>query len=282
MIYLNGSYLPEQNAKIECSDRGFLLGDGIFETLRVYNGIVSCLSDHYTRLKQSANYLGLPFTLLLSEIEDIISTLLVMNKLDQDDATLRITLSRGIGPRGLLPPNKTKVTCMMTVFPFLKKEVRPLDTLIANIRRNELSPLSNIKSLCYLDNIMARQFAEQRGADECIMLNTQGRVACASAANIFIVARKGIITPPLDEGVLPGITRKIILKLCEINDIPVFEEKIFVTDLMEAKEIFFTNRLIEIQPVKKVNNKLINKGGTGEFTLKIQDKYKNYIEKFLR
>ena len=101
----------------------------------------------------------------------------------------------------------------------------------------------------YLDNILARQKAIKDGADDCILINTQGRIACGSVSNIFIVTSKGIVTPPIKDGILPGITRKIVIDLCKSNGLPIYEESISEKDLIEAHEIFFTNRLIEIQPV---------------------------------
>src|SRR5207249_2319066 len=113
---------------------------------------------------------------------------------------------------------------------------KPLKVVISAIRRNELSPISNMKTLCYLDNIIARRDAAKQGADECIFLNTKGNVACASVANIFVVTEKGIITPRLEDGVLPGITRMLILKICKINNFAVFEESITESQLLKAKE----------------------------------------------
>lgn len=277
MIYLNGKYISEKEVKIEYNDRGFLLGDGIFETMRVYDGEISGLIDHYERLKKSAQYLDIPLNMTLSEMKDIIKKLLEKSELKMKHASLRLTLTRGVGPRGLLPPVNVNPTLMLTAFPFSANEVKPLKVVVSEIRRNEFSPLSNIKSLCYLDNVIARRDAEKKGAHECIMLNTQGNVACASVANIFIVTPKGVITPRLEDGVLPGITRKMVINICKANNIPVYEEKISEIDLMQAREVFFTNRLIEIQPVMRINNQTINEGKIGTITSMLQMLYKNNL-----
>lgn len=277
MIYLNGKFVTEQEAKIEHNDRGFLLSDGIFETMRVYDGEVACLSDHYERLKKSAEDLNIPFSMTQQEIKKIVYELLEKNELRCKNASLRLTLTRGTGPRGLLPPENINPTLMLTAFPLGTNQPKPLKVVVSDIRRNESSPLSNIKSLCYLDNIIARQRASKKGADECILLNTQGFVACASVANIFIVTEDGIITPRLEDGILPGITRKAVIEICKKHNIRIFEKAINETELMKAKEVFFTNRLVEIQPVVQINEKLINEGRVGEVTVMIQNLYKNFL-----
>ncbi len=276
-IYLNGNFISDQDVKIEHNDRGFLLSDGIFETMRAYDGSVFCLEAHYERLTKSAKFLEISFTITLQEFKRIINNLLKANELNDKNASLRVTLTRGTGPRGLIPPENVNPTLMATAFPFTPSTPKPSKVIISQIRRNEFSPLSNIKSLCYLDNILARSDANKKGVDECILLNTIGNVACASVANVFLVTENGVITPRLQEGALPGITRKVIMDLCKANNIPVFEQAITEVDLMKAKEVFFTNRLIEIQPVVEVNSKLINGGKVGEVVLLLQKLYKNKI-----
>lgn len=273
MIYLNGKFIPDQDAKLEHNDRGFLLSDGIFETMRAYHGEVSCLSDHYQRLKKSSDFLGIPFSMTLDEIKIITDQLLEKSDLKGQNASLRLTLTRGAGPRGLLPPENITPTLMVSAFPFSSSANKPLKVVVSEIKRNETSPLSNIKSLCYLDNIIARRSAVKKGADEYIMLNTQGNVACASVANVFIVTLRGVITPRLEDGVLPGIMRKSIINICKDNNIPIHEEKINESDLIKAKEVFFTNSLIEIQSVSQINEIIVNRGEIGEVTSTLQKLY---------
>jgi branched-chain amino acid aminotransferase len=272
-IYLNGKYVTDHQAALEYNDRGFLLSDGIFETMRSYEGQIFGFEDHYERFNQSAHYLGIPLTPTFHEFKEIIDQLLKENELDKKDASFRVTLTRGTGPRGLIPPENVNPTLMMTAFPFESTIPKPARVMISSIRRNEFSPLSNIKSLCYLDNVIARRDANKKGLDDCIFLNTKGNVACATAANIFMVVDKGIVTPKIEEGILPGITRKMIINLCKSNNISIFEETITENELLRAKEIFFTNRLIEIQPVVQINSILINEGEVGEMVLWLQKFY---------
>jgi branched-chain amino acid aminotransferase len=277
MIYLNGNFIDQDEAKIETNDRGFLLSDGIFETIRVYSGVISRLSDHYNRLKKSADFLNIPFVMSFNELNLALHTLLEKSDLKDKDASMRLTLTRGTGPRGLLPPEKVNPTVMITAFFFPETVHKPYKVMISQIKRNESSPLSNIKSLCYLDNIIARKQADEKGFNECIFLNTQGHVACGSVANIFIVTDKGIVTPRIEDGILPGITRSVVIKICEENNIRVFEQTILLSDLLTAKEVFFTNRLIEIQPVIQINEQLINDGNIGQMTTMLQTLYRNNL-----
>jgi branched-chain amino acid aminotransferase len=277
MIYLNGQYVLEQNAKLEHNDRGFLLSDGLFETIRCYDGSICNLLDHFERLKKSADDLGIAFSMPFQELQNTAYLLLEKNALSGKNASLRITLTRGIGPRGLLPPERVKSTLMITAFPFVSASPKSIKVVISSIRRNESSPLSKMKSLCYLDNILARQKAVKDGADDCILINTQGNAACGSVSNLFIVTPKGIITPRIEDGILPGITRKIVIDLCKFNDLPVYEESISEKDLMGAHEIFFTNRLIEIQPIAEINSKLINAGKIGKTVTLLKKLYNDYV-----
>jgi branched-chain amino acid aminotransferase len=281
MIFLNGEFIPSNQFKIESNDRGFLLSDGLFETMRVYNGKVLGLEDHYARLVAGAAVLKMPVPIKLEEMNAIILKLLEANELSQKDATLRITLTRGSGPRGLLPPADPKPTVMVTVAPYPVSQHAPVKLHISNTtRRNERSPLSNIKSLCYLDNVLAKMEAVENKADDAVLLNTKDHVASASAGNIFIVTSDNkIITPRIEDGILPGITRKSVIEICKENGIPLVEQAITVEDLLAAKEVFITNSIVEIQPVASINNQLVNKGQAGELIAKIQDFYTQMVKK---
>jgi branched-chain amino acid aminotransferase len=281
MIYLNGEFIPPHQFKIEANDRGLLLSDGLFETMRVYEGSVFGLEEHYNRLVSGAAVLKIPVPLKLEELNVIIAKLLETNELSQKDATLRVTLTRGAGPRGLLPPADPKPTLMVTVAPFPAAHHAPVKLHICEItRRNERSPLSRIKSLCYLDNVLAKMEAVENKADDAVLLNTRENVACASAGNIFIVTSDGtVITPRIEDGILPGITRNAVIELCKENHFSILEKSITAEDLLAAKEVFITNSVMEVQPVATINNKLVNKGEVGEVTAKIQALYAQKTKK---
>lgn len=274
MIYLNGKFIPEEEFKIAPNDRGLLLADGIFETMRAYQGKVFCLEEHYARLCAAAAVLELPISLSLQDVKTAINELLQVNNLLTQDASLRLTLTRGPGPRGILPPLHPNPTIMIAAFPLNSLPHTPMKLHISTIRRNEHSPTSQIKSLCYLDNILAKKEAEKNGDDEAIFLNTQGNIACTCIGNIFIVTANGaIITPPLTDGILPGITRQTVINICQENNISLSEKSIGINDLLSAAEVFITNSILEIQPVISVKKQLIGNGQIGEITKILQNHY---------
>ena len=277
-LYLNDAYLPIQAAAIPPDDRGWLLGDGLFETILVDHNHITCLTQHYQRLAQSAALLAIPFTCSLGKLETIIQQLVHRNGLAQYPACARITLTRGPGPRGLLPAAQIQPTLMITVTPPPTLPVQPYRVIISHIKRNEQSPLANIKSLCYLDQVLAKLAAVNQGVDDCILLNTQGRVACASAANIFILQGQHFITPQLTEGALPGITRQVILDLGQRYAIPISEGSILPAALMQAQGICLTNRLIGIHPVIQINQQRIHHGQVHPLISRLQKLYHLVIQ----
>lgn len=258
MIYLNGQFLPDSQAKIAYNDRGFLLSDGLFETIRVYQGKPFALKEHWARLKKAADTLELPIELSYEKTEKIIAELLKINSIGGGEANLRLTITRGTGPRGLNYPDDIKPTVMIAAFPYVAHTMHPAKVSISTIRRNEYSPLATIKSLSYLDNVLARREVVKHHFDEAILLNTKGHVAEASAANIFLVTKNNtLVTPRLDDGALPGITRQMVLKLAAKNHIRTEERSIHPDELFTANEIFLTNSIIEIQAVGQIQDRTL-------------------------
>nr|WP_269152421.1 aminotransferase class IV [Xanthobacter oligotrophicus] len=214
-------------------DRGFTLGDGLFETLRVSDSAVLRLEAHLARLTAGAGVLGLPLPTL--DLAAALAATAAANALTE--GVLRLTLSRGTGPRGVLPPAEPTPTLVITAAP-LPAPAPPARLVIAQgTRRNDRSPLAQVKSLNYLDNILARQEAARRGADDALLLNTRERVAETSIANVFAVIGGDLVTPPLSEGVLPGIMRAAVLTE-GAGERPLTPE-----DLGRAEEIFITSAL---------------------------------------
>lgn len=279
MIYLNGQFLSPDQAKIATNDRGFLLSDGLFETIRVYQGKPFALKEHWARLTKAAEVLELPIELSYEKTEKIITELLDLNTLKGAEANLRLTITRGTGPRGLNYPDDTKPTVMIAAFPYVAHTIHPANVTISTIRRNEYSPLANIKSLSYLDNVLARREAVKQHFDEAILLNTQGNIVEASAANIFLVTKNDIlVTPRLEDGALPGITRQMVLKLAAKNHIRTEERSIQPKELLTAKEIFLTNSIIEIQAIKQIQDRTLHcDEKTTPITHKLQAAYKTLI-----
>ncbi|WP_127089805.1 aminotransferase class IV [Aquabacter cavernae] len=247
-VWLNGTLLGAEAARIAPEDRGFTLGDGLFETIRAVDGAPVRLDAHLSRLWRGASILGLPVPHL--DFDGVMRATLAANRLSE--GALRLTLTRGPAPRGVLPPSDPAPTLLITAGPL--PPMTALRLVIAQVtRRNEFSPLSGIKSLNYLDNILARQEAAERGADDALLLNTQGRIAETSTANVFVVREGRLMTPPLMDGALPGVLRAEILRLGAV------EQPLTPDDLAQAQEMFVTTSL-GIRSVVEVENRPLNEG----------------------
>ena len=220
MLWLNGQLLPPAEARINPTDRGFLLGDGVFETLHATNH----LARHLARLRTGAAILGITVPYTDAEIATAAAAVLA-----GAEAALRITLTRGPAPRGLLA-GCGQPTLLITAAP-LPAPASPAHTIIAQTtRRNEHSPLARIKSLNYLDSILARQEAASAGADDAILLNTAGQVAEATAANLFVLHAGAWTTPPVADGALPGITRSLLLEAGFATEATLTPERLITAD----------------------------------------------------
>ncbi|MFC5358917.1 aminotransferase class IV [Azospirillum himalayense] len=258
VVWLNGRLLPADEARIDPADRGFTLGDGLFETIRVAGGTARHLDRHLTRLADSAALLGLPLPHGAAVLADAIKALIAAQ--GRATGVLRITLTRGAGARGVLPPADAVPTLLMTLGP-APPPAGPVEAVIARItRRNEHSPLSRVKSLNYLDSILARQEAATRGAGEALLLNSAGRLAESSVANLFIVRDGRPLTPPVAEGALPGIRRALILERGDASEAPLS-----VADLLGGGEAFLTNSL-GVRPLLRVDGQAIGAGTVGPVT----------------
>ena len=253
-VWLNGRCVPSDQAQIAPDDRGFLLGDGVFETLLAVNGKIIDGETHLVRLHQGTDLLelGLPYT--DDTLLEAMAVLLADNELRHGRASIRLTVSRGSGPRGLLYPDSQTPTCLITA----ARAGPPLTSMrviTSDVVRNEHSPLTAIKSLNYLDNILARRQAQKAGADEALMRNTQGRIACASAANIWAIVEDMFITPPTIEGALAGITRDRVCDILAQHNIAFTEAPISQDVITSASGLFLTNSLIGICPIQALDGR---------------------------
>ena len=277
MIFLNGQLVPGTDPSIHAADRGFLLGDGLFETLPSRDGRPNRLEEHLARLRAGAAVLSIPVPLATESIVQSVTDTLGANGLAEGDAVLRITLTRGTGPRGLLPPADPEPTLLITAARTAPVAPGPLTAIVATGRRNEQSPLSQVKSLNYLDNVLARLEAAKLGADEALMMNTAGRLASASSANLFLLRNRTLLTPPPSEGVLPGITRAAVLALAETLGLTAVETPLQRDDLARADEVFLTNSLMGVRPLVKVADRLVGDGAPGPVTLRFQQAYSDSL-----
>lgn len=237
-IWLNGRLVWEPRPCISPVDRGFTLGDGVFETIRTHSRSPLWLEDHLARLRDGAELLGISPPFGDDALAKGVSSLLAAT--DHDESALRLTLSRGPSERrGLWPPDdRAAPTLLMTVVR-LPPSQAPLRLAIAHAtRRNEHSPLSRIKSLNYGDNLLARRDAAARGMDDALMLNVRGAIACATIGNIFLRVDGRWRTPPVSEGALPGLARRRLLSMLDVEETPVTR-----ADLASAEMGFRSNSL---------------------------------------
>lgn len=278
MIFLGDRLVPPEAARIDPADRGFTLGDGLFETLRAYEGRPFRPDAHLQRLADGAAALGIALPLTVARIGDAVGETIAANDLGGGDAAIRITLSRGTGARGLLPPTDARPTLMITASVHHPAPARPLAAVVSEIRRNEHSPLTRLKTLNYLDSVLAQRDAAARGADEAILLNTAGRLACAARANLFVVRGRALLTPPASEGVLPGIARAEVLSIARELGAAVHETPLERDAPAAADEALLSNSLIEVAALGSIDGKAIGEGGIGPLTEQIAAAYRARAE----
>ncbi|GAW91307.1 aminotransferase class IV [Calderihabitans maritimus] len=270
VICLNGSLLPRSRAKISVKDRGFLYGEGLFETLHVYNNKAVLLEDHLARLLKSAQYLNLSLPCSRKELVKLVENTIEVNR--GSEGILRIILSGGCEKPQLL------ITYQHGL-PYRQENYRKgISAVISSIRRNPYSPVTKIKSLSFLDNILAREEARQQGALEGIMLNVNGFVAEGTMSNFFLVKQEQVITPDLNSGILPGITRATVLRLAAALGLPVEERQVELGEIFEADECFLTNALMGVMPLVEVNGRKVGNGDApGKITSLLLQQYRDKI-----
>lgn len=268
VVWLNGRLLLAGRAQIDPSDRGLLLGDGLFETMRATNGAVPLLDRHLDRLHAAAEELDIPVPIDDEFLPDACASLLRANRLN--DAVVRLTLTRGPGPRGLLPPDEAAPTLLMAAYP-LPGNLQPARTVVAEVtRRNQRSPLSRMKTLGYLDNLLALREAHDRGADDALLLNTVGHVACATAANLFVIEQDRLLTPPPSEGVLPGVTRGLVFELAEEIDVECREEPLPPERLAHVAAAFLTSCITGLRSIVSIDGQTVGGGQPHPLAVRLQ------------
>ncbi|MEX0693616.1 MAG: aminotransferase class IV [Rhodospirillales bacterium] len=262
-IWLNG-HLVDAAGAVDATDRGVLLGDGLFETIAFVDGVPLRFSRHISRLEQGATVLGMPVPAGSDDLLEAISALAINTGITE--GSVRITLLRGSGPRGVLPPPVPTPTLVVQLIPGTVGLSIPLKVIVAKSTcRNERSPLSGIKSTNYLDAILARREAADGGADDALMVNTQGRIAEASAANVFCRFGDALVTPPLIDGALPGIMRQ-----CVIDAEGAIEQSLPPAELHQADEIFLTSSL-GVRAVVQVDDTVIGGAVPGKVATRLAD-----------
>lgn len=261
-VWLDGRIVDLSEARISVADRGFLLGDGLFETMPVHRHRVFDLDAHLERLASGLNLLKMADAVDLSTLRAGIADYLAAEVMES--AVLRLTITRGSGPRGLLPPETAHPAVLLTLSPMPAARKEPLSLHIATVtRRNEFSPLSRIKALPYLDHVLALQEARAHGADEALLLNTRGSIACASVANVFALREGRLATPPISGGALPGTMRALVLALAKETGLAAAECTLYVEDLAAADEVFITNSISRLTTANELNGKPLGRRASG-------------------
>jgi branched-chain amino acid aminotransferase len=275
-VYINGKLFDKEDAKVSVYDHGLLYGDGVFEGLRSYSGKVFRLTQHLERLWASAKAICLTIPMTKDEVAKAVNDTLAKNNLK--DAYIRLVVTRGAGALGLDPgrtsnPQVIIITDHIALYP---KELyeNGLEIVTASTIRNHPQALSaRIKSLNYLNNILAKIEGLQAGCQEALMLNHLGHVAECTADNIFLVREGEVYTPPLDAGILEGITRDAVIELAREAKYAVHEETLTRHDVYTADEVFLTGSGAEIIPVIKVDNRVIGAGTPGTITRELTKRF---------
>ncbi len=255
-ISLNGKFLSGKEisqAGLAIADRGALLGDGLFETLPIWNGQVIWMDEHLNRLSHGLSVLGIeiPRRDLLKAVEALLPVAVEHG----GNGIVRLTVTRGEGGRGLLPSDMPSPTILASLSPYpLTMAFADVTLATSTIRRNEGSPLSRLKSLGYLDNILATKEAHEKGAEDALIFNNQGHTCCSTIANLFAVFDKTIVTPPLKDGVLGGIMREKLLDLLPTHGVQIEEQSLTAEQLKKADGLFLTNSLRIIRRVDRLDD----------------------------
>jgi branched-chain amino acid aminotransferase len=280
-IYIDGEFYPKSQAKICVYDHGFLYGDGVFEGIREYNGCVFKLKEHIDRLYRSAHAIMLQIPLTKEEMTQAVIATLHKNKMK--DGYIRLIVSRGVGDLGLDPRKCPKPTIIIITDTINIKagnaKETGITTMFSWVRRNPVDATTHeIKSLNYLNSVLAKIEANACGVDEAICLESNGYIAEGVGENVFIVKNGEIFTPPTSTGALAGITADVVAELCAKLGIDLIITNLTPFMLFTADEAFFTGTAMEMVPIREVNKRQIGSGKPGPITKKLMAEFHKVIE----
>jgi len=275
-IFLDGQFLDKQDAKVSVFDHGLLYGDGVFEGIRFYNGRVFRLEQHIDRLYDSAKAICLTISMTPAEMTEALLETIRQNGLQ--DGYVRLVVTRGVGDLGLNPLLCPKasviiIAAKITLYPeeMYKNGLTVVTCSTRRIPHGALSPM--VKSLNYLNNILAKIEAQQAGAGEGLMLNEQGYVAECTGDNIFTIKNGQVFTPPISAGALAGVTREAMFDISAQLGVTISEPNMTRYDIYTADECFLTGTAAEVIPVTKLDTRVIGDGKPGPLTLKFIEKF---------
>jgi len=280
LVYVDGEFYPKSKAKVSVFDHGLLYGDGVFEGIRAYGGSVFKLKEHVDRLYGSAHMIMLEIPISREKMVDLVLETLRKNNLR--DAYIRLVVTRGIGDLGLNPkkcPRPTIIVITDTIA--LHKDgakEKGVTAMISWVKRDPVDATSHeIKSLNYLNSILAKIEANINGVDEAICLDKNGFICEGVAENIFIVKKGRIFTPPSYTGALSGITAESVCQLAKRLGFDIRDKNITPYELFNADEVFFTGTAAEVIPVREINKRVINDGSPGPITRKLIDEFSKVV-----
>ncbi len=279
-VYINGKIYDKADAKISVYDHGLLYGDGVFEGIRVYSGKIFRLRAHVERLFESARAIKLEIPLSREQMMEAISA--TVRAAGKTDGYIRPLVTRGAGYLGLDPrktsdPQVIVIVDDITLYPPELYEHGLKLATVPTIRNHPAALNPRIKSLNYLNNIMAKVEAVQAGCTEALMLNHKGEVAECSGDNIFVVKRGVLRTPPTDAGILEGITRDAVIELAQVANIPVRQEALTRHDIFTADECFLTGTAAEVIPVAECDGRPIGSGKPGPITRQLRERFLHLV-----
>lgn len=264
MIWLNGEQVAGAHASFNLTDRGLLLGDGVFDTALVIDGAPVWREAHVRRLCDACATIGLDVgaggglakvSLAQGPLAQRIDEAMTLASAGLARGSIRVTVTRGAGPRGVVPPDAPSPTVLASQAPMSVLPVfQPLSLWLSSVRRNETSVTSRTKSLAYLDNILETQHARAGGCDDALFLNTRGNVACAGVGNIFVLHGERLLTPPVSDGVLPGIARAELMRIAAAVGLVAGEQTLAMEDMTCAEAIFVSSSLRLLAPVTRIGD----------------------------
>lgn len=276
-----GAFLPKKKARISPDDRGFCFADGVYEVIRTYSGHFFHLQEHLSRFKNSLAVVRIELP-DLPRIANIAYELLKQNKLEKNDAFIYIQTTRGVWQRNLLfPPSEIIPTLYISVTPLISPEQEQRNGIPAITVSDIRWQRCNIKSIGLLPSVLARQMAHEQGAGEAIFVRN-GCLTEGSHTNLFAIKEDTVFTHPPNNHILPGITRSVVLELCNKLNIPVSETAILEWELPQIEEVFVTSTTWEIMPIIKINQLTVGSGKPGVITRRLQEEFREYIAQFLQ
>ena len=284
LVYINGELIPKEEARISVFDHGFLYGNGLFETMRAYKKRVFRIEHHLQRLFFSLEYLKFPIPFTFGSVKEAIDKTIEANGFE--DAYIRLNVSRGEGatvpdPTTCKTPNLIVITREYVSYsPALYQ--KGYRGKVVSVKTSPFSPSANMKTLNFLNHIIAKMEAKESGFNEGIIVNTEGFIAEGTVSNIFMVKGSSLSTPAKEMGLLPGITRQAVLEIAESKHMQAEEGKITLNELLEADEVFLTNSLVEIMPLVEVDGRPVGKGTPGPMTQELMVFYKELVKKELK